>query len=202
MAIDKMEVISDDLIDEGKGGGLKSLFKNIPLLIAGIIVMLVLAYLLVIKMIKPMFTDDPSKRMKEVEETLRPKDNPQEVIQKTNEGDEVPIEEKKPLQDIYSFPEDFMVNPALESADSESAILIVSISLEVDTKEVLVELEQRTPQLSDLIVQTLSSKPLSEIVKPETKIRLKNDLKKEFNNILINGKVVNVFFQKFQYQIM
>jgi len=200
MPEEKMEEISEDLLDgSSKGGG--AFFKKIPVLIFGIIIMIILSYLLVIKVIKPMLTEDKTAKVKKVEE-LKPKDNPKEVIQKTDQGDEIPTEEKTEIQEIYTFPETFEINPLVRDEMDDISILLVSISLELDNSDVISEIEKRTPQLRDLINTMFSSKPLRELIKPETKIRMKNDIQKELNKILIKGKVVNVYFQKYQFQIL
>ncbi len=197
---EKMEEISDEL-SEGKSGGFFSIFKKLPILIFTIVIVIILSYLLVIKVIKPMLTSNPQKEIKKIE-TLKPKDNPQEVIQKTNEGEEIPTEEKKPIGTIYTFENDFMFNPLVKEPDDEYSIFIVSLSVEVDNSEVVPEIEERMPQLRDIVIEILSAKTLKELIKPETKVRLKTEIKKEFNKLLIKGKVTNVFFNKYQFQIM
>jgi len=160
MPDERLEEISDDL---GSGGPnfIQKLMKKIPLLITGIIVIVAAAYLLTVKVIAPMLKDKPEKIASTVE-TMRPKENPQEVIQKTQDGEEVPQEEKKPLQTIYIFPEDFIINPQIRDENDELGILIIKISLEVEPGEAVSELEQRNAQLRDKVIELVSVRTMKE----------------------------------------
>ncbi len=198
MPSEKVEEISDDFSNES---GIKKGIKKIPILIGGALVLIVVAYLLVIKVIAPMLSDDKAAVSEKIEK-IKPEDNPTEVIKKTDEGEEGSAETKQNLGDIFSFGDDFMINPLIVDESDEPGILIVNVALEVDNKEVVPELTTRTPQLRDLLILMISSKRYSELNTLDAKERMKNDMIKELNKILINGKVTNVFFQKFQFQIM
>lgn len=196
----RLEEISDDFRSSGPSF-LQKIMKKIPLLITGIVVIIVIAYVLTIKVIAPLLKDKPEKIASTVE-TLRPKENPQEVIQKTNEGDEVPKEEKRALLTIFVFPEEFVINPLIRDENDEIGVLIIKLSIEIEPPETVSEVEQRNAQLRDKVIELISNRTMKELNLPETRVRVKNEIMKEFNRILMNGKVISVFFEKYQFQIM
>lgn len=196
----RLEEISDDFRSSGPSF-LQKIMKKIPLLITGIVVIIVIAYVLTIKVIAPLLKDKPEKIASTVE-TLRPKENPQEVIQKTNEGDEVPKEEKRALLTVFVFPEEFVINPLIRDENDEIGVLIIKLSIEIEPPETVSEVEQRNAQLRDKVIELISNRTMKELNLPETRVRVKNEIMKEFNRILMNGKVISVFFEKYQFQIM
>ncbi|HHW56554.1 MAG TPA: flagellar basal body protein FliL [Clostridia bacterium] len=76
----------------------------------------------------------------------------------------------------------------------------VSVELQVADKNTLKVLEERNPQIRDLIIQILRGKTEQDIEGPEGQQRLKTDIKNEINKILGEGKIVNVYFDEFIVQ--
>jgi len=95
------------------------------------------------------------------------------------------------------FPlEDFRVN----SADiDEPHFIRVKISLGYDgsNKKLAGELAARTTQIRDLILRILNSKEKQDIDEEIEKERLKDEIKKAINNILVDGEVQDIYYDEF-----
>jgi len=78
--------------------------------------------------------------------------------------------------------------------------LKTELSLEMDSEDLMPELESKTPVLRDVIIKTLSSKTFDEIATEGGKDRLKEELKAHINNRLVDGQVANVYFTVFVVQ--
>jgi len=61
-------------------------------------------------------------------------------------------------------------------------------------------LEERTPQIRDLIIQILRGKTDQDVEGPEGQEKLKNDIKNQINKIIGERKIVNVYFEEFIVQ--
>ncbi len=91
---------------------------------------------------------------------------------------------------------DFTIN----TADiDEQHVIRVTIALAYTQKDAAVsaELLQREAQIRDIINRILGSKRKDEIDSVEGKENLKNEIKNAINNILINGKIKDVYFIDF-----
>ena len=91
---------------------------------------------------------------------------------------------------------DFTIN----TADiDEQHVIRVTIALAYTQKEAAVsaELAQREAQIRDIINRILSSKRKDEIDSIEGKEDLKNEIKNAINNIMVNGKIKDVYFIDF-----
>ncbi|AEM78808.1 flagellar FliL protein [Thermoanaerobacter thermohydrosulfuricus] len=75
-----------------------------------------------------------------------------------------------------------------------------TIELQVADKNILKTLEERNPQIRDLIIQILRGKTEQDVEGPEGQEKLKNDIKNEINKIIGEGKIVNVYFDEFIVQ--
>lgn len=78
--------------------------------------------------------------------------------------------------------------------------LRVKISLELDSENVIGELEMKKVVLSDTIIDTLTSRTKQELSTSKGKNRLKDELISRINSSLIDGMVSNVFFTEFIIQ--
>jgi len=91
---------------------------------------------------------------------------------------------------------DFTIN----TADiDEQHVIRVTIALAYTQKDAAVsaELAQREAQIRDIINRILSSKRKDEIDSIDGKENLKNEIKNAINNILVNGKIKDVYFIDF-----
>ena len=74
------------------------------------------------------------------------------------------------------------------------------IEIEFVGDNVRLEMDQRLPQLRDVILLHLSSKTLDEIRSVDGKIELKNALIKRINQVMKLGKIRNLYFTQFVIQ--
>jgi len=98
-----------------------------------------------------------------------------------------------PMVNIDSF----IVNIA---DDQESRYLKAAITIEVDTVEASMELNERMPQLKDAILLLIGNKTFSELNDLQGKIQLRAELINKINSILLNGKVKRIYFTDFVVQ--
>ncbi len=84
--------------------------------------------------------------------------------------------------------------------DEESRYLKASITVEVDSEETSMELNQRMPQLKDAILLLIGSKTFGEVSDLQGKIQLKAELINKVNSILPKGKVKRIYFTDFVVQ--
>ncbi|MFB3817282.1 MAG: flagellar basal body-associated protein FliL [Candidatus Methylomirabilales bacterium] len=79
--------------------------------------------------------------------------------------------------------------------------LKVSVHLEVpDEEKVAKEVEQRKPQLLDLLVATLTQKSLADVTAPDALGRLRDEVQQRAGQELGPGKVRRVFITEFVVQ--
>lgn len=96
------------------------------------------------------------------------------------------------------FPlEPFTVNLLSESG---RRYLKVEMNLEIGGEELSPELEEKKPIFRDIIIRQLSSKSLEEISTLKGKDKLKEEIVRELNTRLKDGKVKNVYFTDFVVQ--
>ncbi|HEX5329821.1 flagellar basal body-associated protein FliL [Sulfuricurvum sp.] len=96
------------------------------------------------------------------------------------------------------FPlEPFTVNLLSESG---RRYLKCEMNLEMDGKELSPELEEKKPVFRDIIIRILSSKSLEEISTSKGKEKLKEEIVRDLNTRLKDGKIKNVHFTDFVVQ--
>ena len=78
--------------------------------------------------------------------------------------------------------------------------LKITIQIELDSEDVMPELERRGPQVQDIILALLTSKKPKELQALEGKFRLREELLSRLNALLVNGKVKRVYFTEFVIQ--
>lgn len=92
---------------------------------------------------------------------------------------------------------DVIVNPA---GTNGSRLLVTTVGLEVPTAEAKTELEQKEVQTRDVLVTILTGKRLEELVAPEQREALREEIGQRVNKLLRNGKLKNVYISKFIIQ--
>ena len=60
------------------------------------------------------------------------------------------------------------------------------------------EFKSRKPQIRDTFISILNSKRPEDLLKKEGKVYLKEELKASINTILIDGKLLDIFYVGFQ----
>ena len=115
-------------------------------------------------------------------------------------------EKKKEVKEIEKKPTEigvmfdlgtFIVNLADPGVEMYAK---VSITLELSDQEVTKEVEKRLPIVKDAVIDILSSKTYSDIRTPEGKEKLRFELIKRINTILVKGGVRNLYFTEFVVQ--
>ena len=97
---------------------------------------------------------------------------------------------------IYDM-DDFTVNLLNENG---KRYLRTKLNLELDSEDLLSEVERKVPLIRDRVIEVLSSKRVEEITTRDGKERVKDELVKVLNTLLIDGQVKNVYFITFVIQ--
>lgn len=92
---------------------------------------------------------------------------------------------------------DFTVNLLNEGG---RRYLRTKIDIEMNSENLMPELDKKNALVRDTIIQILSSKQIEEIATIDGKERLKDELVKAINRLLIDGQVKNVYFTNFVIQ--
>ena len=172
------EVAAEGGETESKGS------SKLLLIIIGVVVLLllivigVLAFMLMSSNDKP----EPTKEEKEIAEAV-----------KTDEAAKAFQVEKE-----YFFSLDpFIVN--LNDSNAKHYLKAV-MEIEVRRQEILQELQQRTPQVRDIILFILMNKTYDDIVTNEGKANLKHEISVRINQILKTGVLETLYITDFIVQ--
>lgn len=100
------------------------------------------------------------------------------------------------------------IGPFYESAEftvniadsSGRRFLLTQFSVEVDNKDVLKEIEKKLPIFQDKVILVLSAQTIEDLNSSDGKANVKQLLIENINEILKEGKVINIYFNKFVYQ--
>lgn len=93
--------------------------------------------------------------------------------------------------------EDFTVNLLNENG---KRYLRTKLNLELDSEDLMPEIDKKIPVIRDIIIQILASKQVEEITTKDGKERLKDELVKVVNRALIDGQIKNIYFTTFVIQ--
>ncbi|MFC1855033.1 flagellar basal body-associated protein FliL, partial [Thermodesulfobacteriota bacterium] len=85
--------------------------------------------------------------------------------------------------------------------NKEPAYFILKITVEVHSELLKEEVERSKPQIRDAIVSILATKTLSKINDTAGKLKMKNEIRKEINSFLHIGRITDVYYVEFRYQI-
>ena len=84
--------------------------------------------------------------------------------------------------------------------DEQSRYLKAAITLEADSEEAVVELNQRMPQIKDAILLLVGNKTFGELSDLQGKLQLRAELLNKINSILIKGQIKRIYFTDFVVQ--
>lgn len=103
---------------------------------------------------------------------------------------------KEKIGPIYQF------EPIIVNLNEEGArrYLKVSLNLELNSSEVIKEIELLKPRLLDSLITLLSSKTLKDIEGAKGKENLRKGIVAELNRHLNTGRVINAYFVEFMIQ--
>ncbi|NPV39530.1 MAG: hypothetical protein HPY78_09685 [Brevinematales bacterium] len=92
--------------------------------------------------------------------------------------------------------DDFRINTA--DIDEPRFVRVkINLAYNQGNKQLQNELVERKVQIRDVVLRILNRKEKRDIDTVEGKERLKEEIKKEVNNILINGEIEDVYFDEF-----
>ena len=84
--------------------------------------------------------------------------------------------------------------------DSGGRYLKIKFEMELDTKDVVPEIEKRMPQLTDSVIMLLSSRTYEDIASYEGKDRMRNEIMLRLNSFLLTGVIRKIYFTEFVMQ--
>ena len=119
-----------------------------------------------------------------------------QVAASDEEAEEEEGAETQHLGKMFLF-EPFVVNIADRDRDR---FLKFKTELELSDDKVAAELDQRLPQIRDLIISLVGSKSFEEVRTIEGKNFLREEILLRVNSLLVTGKAKRVFFTEFVVQ--
>ena len=106
------------------------------------------------------------------------------------------VKELTQMGPIYPL-DPFTVNLVSSNADR---YLKCKINFELDSPQLQQEIDKKLPAIRDMIISILSSKSVEEIQTAKGKEKLKEEIKRKVNSILVTGEIRNVYFTEFVIQ--
>jgi flagellar FliL protein len=106
------------------------------------------------------------------------------------------VQDPLKLGEMVAF-EPFIVNLAGEGG---KRFLKVTMQVEMNKKKLAEEVNNKMPQMKDMIITVLASKTVDELLTIEGKFKLKEQLLTRINSNLKTGVVKNVYFVEFVIQ--
>jgi len=170
---EKDKVAGEESQEEGEKASRKGLFGN-KYVVIGIIIAIQIVVVVLIgeKLVKP---------------TLL-----------AQEPEEVAIEVKDPQErgQIHLL-EDIIINL---NGGEKTRFLKMSIGFEVDSELVIAEMTERSAQIRDIVITSVSGRRVEELVSVEGKELLKSELQDKIASNLQSGKLMRVYFSNFVVQ--
>ncbi|RCW47682.1 MULTISPECIES: flagellar basal body-associated protein FliL [unclassified Halanaerobium] len=116
-------------------------------------------------------------------------------VSENNTGENGKVKSVKDLKPTYSVG-DFVVNL---SGSSNMSFIKANIVFELEDKDMVEELDKRKPQIRDEIISILRAQSKKLIEEPEAKT-IKSMIQNSINQLLISGKIHNVWFTELVVQ--
>jgi len=102
------------------------------------------------------------------------------------------------LDDLAFFKLDpLIVNPA--GSDGER-YLKAAVTFEMYDAEIQQELDKRLPQIKNQVNNVLSSKTVAQLQTIEDREKLRREILKRVNGMLVSGRISNVYFEEYVIQ--
>ncbi|MGC8765831.1 MAG: flagellar basal body-associated FliL family protein [Brevinematia bacterium] len=92
--------------------------------------------------------------------------------------------------------DEFRINTA-DIDEAHFVRLRVNLAYDGKNKKLAQELSQRIEQIRDIIIRVLNSKEKQDIDEPIEKEELKEEIKKQINNILSSGEIEDIYYDEF-----
>ena len=115
----------------------------------------------------------------------------------SQEGDN---KEQTKSEEIKKLGPTHNLNQFLVNLSESNSYVKIKISVEVSNSEVITEIQNRTPQIRDIIISILRSKKMKDINNNPAAKDLREEIRTRVNQNLAEGKVTNVFFTEFVVQ--
>ena len=108
----------------------------------------------------------------------------------------------KPEQLTDAVGEMFALEPFVVNLSDPQAkrYLKVAISLELESSDAVDRATKMVPKLRDMVITLLTSLTFEEVMTPEGKIQIRDELLERFNQILRPDRVRNIYFTDFVVQ--
>ncbi|MGE0738710.1 flagellar basal body-associated protein FliL [Sulfurimonas sp.] len=113
-----------------------------------------------------------------------------------DDGDEMGSKKLSQIGTLYPL-DAFTVN--LKS-DAGRRYLKTTISLELNGKELSLELDSKTPVIRDRIIRILTSKTLEEISSKKGKQKISEQIMDTLNSMITDGSIEGIYFTEFVIQ--
>lgn len=189
----------EEKVDSESGGEKKS--KAILFVVIGIvIVLLILIGLVVLLMMSGGKHDDTHESKAEVQqEQIQPAAQATRIVV----GNTVSVRSTDKFSPGLIYPAEgpiaFTVNLMTQTG---KRYLKTSMQFELDKDELKAtatqaELDKKMPMLKDAVIDVLSSKSIEDVATTKGKNRVKDEIVKRINELLIDGQVFDVFFLDF-----
>lgn len=78
--------------------------------------------------------------------------------------------------------------------------LKMTISMEVETVEAAERAKKLAPKLRDIVIMMLTSLSFEEVMTPEGKLRIRDELLDRFNRVTKPDRIKNIYFSEFVVQ--
>ncbi|MCJ7507750.1 MAG: flagellar basal body-associated FliL family protein [candidate division Zixibacteria bacterium] len=174
---------------EPKKGGFKlklsipPIVKNIAIFFAAFVVLVMAAYLLTSKVLKPFMKAQIQKSA-----TQKTKAVAKRKVQKAQTPNEV--------KEVFLV-SDMIINPAETNG---TRFLNTTIGLGVGDPLAKATLEERAPQVRDALISILTTKTIPELVHPDGKKILRTQIMEKVNKIIAPNRILEVYFVDFVLQ--
>ncbi len=112
------------------------------------------------------------------------------------EEEAMPQEKPEAVGEMFSM-KPFVVNLADPKG---KRYLKIKMSLELETPEALERITKLEPKLQDIVIMMLTSLSFEEVMTPEGKLRIRDELQERFNQVTRPDKVTHIYFTEFVVQ--
>ncbi len=171
----------------------KSSKKLLVIIIVAVVVLIIVAIIAIAMILLNKDEEAPVKNIQQQEQPA------QLQMQRAPQSNQMLSEDNRKLSQIgVLFPLDtFTVN--LKS-DSGRRYLKATLSLELEGKELAMELNDKNAVIRDRIIRILSSKTVEEISSPKGKLKVTSQIMDTLNMMVVDGKINGVYFTEFVVQ--
>jgi flagellar FliL protein len=118
------------------------------------------------------------------------------VVVDTEAAGEQKTEEVVKKENLLTL-DSFTVNLAT-SGDGPRRYITTDLVLKMSDDAKAPEFEARKPQIRDAIINVLNTKRADDLLKKEGKTYLKDEIKSSINSFLVDGRVEDVYYIRFQ----